>query len=283
LAARHITRNASTGRNGVAATAATHGLLGDQAPRQICRSVSVYTTRLRAEATRSGRPTRPTGLKSPAPSSCVELEREHVLVLVALDSNVVDLVELACRSPAHIDAMEAMEPPPRFDDLSTQPEVEVFACYWLLAMAPAWRSTLYTFSDFLYDEVAPAPHAGLLIRVAVDVLVRDWQEPEFRVPDPARRPKSAELVSLGIEPADAIHVADAIGLGCEWFLTNDRRLRKKSEQVQGRWQLALRRPSEFLVEAVQAGAPWTTRAPWPWESIDRIRDGCAIVRNTEER
>jgi hypothetical protein len=204
-------------------------------------------------------------------------------VLVALDSNVVDLIEVACRTSEHIDAMEAMEPPPHFEDLSTQPEVEVFACYWLLAMAPAWGSTLYTFSDFLYDEVAPAPHAGLLVRVAVDVLVRDWQEPEFRVPDPAKRPRSAELVSLGISRADAIHVADAIGLGCQRFLTNDKRLRKKSKQVQERWQLAIRRPSEFLVEAVQAGAPWTTRAPWPWESIDRIRGGRPIIGCNEER
>jgi hypothetical protein len=75
-----------------------------------------------------------------------------------------------------------MEPPPHFEDLSPQQEVEVFACYWLLAMAPTWRSTLYTFSDFLHDEVANAPHAGLLLRVAVDVLAREWQEPEFRAP-----------------------------------------------------------------------------------------------------
>jgi hypothetical protein len=206
-----------------------------------------------------------------------------VVVLVALDSNVVDLVEVACRSSARIDAMQAMEPPPHFEDLAPQQEVEVFACYWLLAMAPAWRSTLHTFSDFLYDEVVNAPHAGLLLRVAVDVLVREWQEPEFRAPDPAKRPKSAELVSLGIKPADADQVADAIGLGCQRFLTNDKQLRNKSDQVQGRWQLVIRRPSEFIVEAVQAGAPWTARAPWPWESIDRIRGGCPIIGSTEER
>ena|SRR5918994_410390 len=203
------------------------------------------------------------------------------VVLVALDSNVVDLVEVACRSSAHIDAMESMEPPPHFEGLSSQQEVEVFACYWLLAMAPAWGSTLYTFSDFLYGEVAGAPHAGRLLRVAVDVLVREWQEPEFRVPDPAKRPKSAELVSIGIQRADAIHVSDAIGLGCHRFLTNDKRLRNKSDQVQGRWQLVIRRPSEFLVEEVQAGAPWTTCAPWPWESIGRIRGGCPLIGSTE--
>lgn len=199
-------------------------------------------------------------------------------VLVALDSNVVDLVEVACRSSAHSSAMEAMEPPPRFEELSPQQEAEVFACYWLLAMAPAWRSTIYTFSDLLYDEVARAPHAGQLLHVAIDVLVREWQEPELRVPTPATRPKAAELVSLGIKPADANHVADAIGLGCERFLTNDKQLRNRSDQVQPCWRLAIRRPSEFLVEAVRSGAPWSTRAPWPWESIDRIRAGCPILK-----
>lgn len=206
-----------------------------------------------------------------------------MVVLVALDSNVVDLVEVACRSSAHIDAMEAMEPPSRFEDLSPRQEVEVFACYWLLAMAPAWRSTVYTFSAFLYEEVAGAPHAGLLLHVAADVLVRDLQEPEFRVPDPAKRPKPAQLVSLGIKPADAEHVADAIGLGCNRFLTNDRQLRNRSDEVQERWRLVIRRPSEFLVDAVRAGAPWTSRAPWPWESIVGIRKGGPTIESTQAR
>jgi hypothetical protein len=206
-----------------------------------------------------------------------------VVVLVALDSNVVDLVDAACHSSAHIDAMEAAEPPPPFGDLSPQQEVEVFACYWLLAMAPAWRSTLYTFSDWLYEEVAGAPHAERLLRVAVDVLVRDSHEPAFRVPDPEKRSKSTELVSLGIKPADAEHVADAIGLACDRFLTNDKQLRNRSDQVRERWQVMIRRPSEFLVEAVRAGAPWPTRAPWPWESIDRIRGGYPTTCWTQER
>ena len=204
-------------------------------------------------------------------------ERDTEVVLVALDSNVVDLVELACGSPEHLDAMEAMEPPPRFVPLAPQQEVEVFACYWLLALAPAWRSTVYTFSDLLYDELAGAPCSGSLLRVALDVLVREWQEPECRMPDPARRPASTHLISLGLRPADANHVADAIGLGCHRFLTNDKQLRNKSTRVAERWGIEFRRPSEFLTESIKAGAPWTTRAPWPWESIEPIRRGGPIV------
>lgn len=126
-------------------------------------------------------------------------ERDHVAVRVAVDSNVVDLVELACRTSEFIDAMEAMESPPRFEDLNPHQEVEVFACYWLLAMAPAWRSTLYTFSDLLYHEIAAAPRATSLLRIAADVLIREGQESQFRVPDPAQRPGSDQLASLGLK------------------------------------------------------------------------------------
>jgi hypothetical protein len=91
------------------------------------------------------------------------------------------------------------------------------------------------------------------------------------------------LVSLGVKPADAEHVADAIGLGCARFLTNNRQLRNRSDEVQKRWELVSQRPSEFLVEAVRAGAPWTTRAPWPSESIYRIQGGRPTIGTTQER
>ncbi len=88
---------------------------------------------------------------------------------MALDSNIVDLVDAACQSVAHIDAMEAMESPPPFDDVPPHLEAEVFACYWLLALAPAWSSIIYTFSDTLYTEIAEAPSVRRLTRIALDV------------------------------------------------------------------------------------------------------------------
>jgi hypothetical protein len=195
------------------------------------------------------------------------------VALVALDSNVVDLVEKACLSSKHIDAMEAMEPPPHLGDMHAGEEPEVFASYWLLALAPAWRSTVYTFSELLYEEVSRAARAGYLLRIAFDVLLREEQEPEHRRPDPTRRPLTTELKFLGVRAGDAVHIADAIGLRCDYFLTNDRQLRNKTSEVEGRWDLRIRRPSEFLTEAVRAGAPWPTWAPWPWESIGRLRAG----------
>jgi hypothetical protein len=199
--------------------------------------------------------------------------RPFKAVLVGLDSNVVDLIKEAWLLPEHVCAAEAMESPPRFSDMPPRQEAEVFACYWLLAMAPAWRSTVYTFSDSLYEEVSRAARARSLLRIALDVLVREEQEPEYRCPDPARRPATTDLTGLGVRASDAIHVADVISLKCDYFVTNDRQLRNRSVDLEPRWRLRVRRPSELLVEAVRAGAPWTTRAPWPWESIERIHAG----------
>jgi hypothetical protein len=80
------------------------------------------------------------------------------------------------------------------------------------------------------------------------------------------------VLALGIRRADAEHIADAIGMGCDLFLTNDRRLRNRSAGIQALGNLRVRRPSEFLVEAVQAGAPWPTMVPWPWQIIDEFAD-----------
>jgi hypothetical protein len=197
-------------------------------------------------------------------------------VLVALDTNIVDLVVDACESTEHVEAMEAMEPPPRFRAMPRQLEAEVFSMFWILAMAPSWRSVVYTFSDTVYRELSAAGRASALVRAAVDVLVRDEQEERYRVPDRRRRPPAADVEALGLRRADAEHIADAVGVRADRFLTNDARLRNRSGDVSTRWGLVIRRPSEYLVEAVSARAPWTTSAPWPWDSLERIRAGTAI-------
>jgi hypothetical protein len=107
----------------------------------------------------------------------------------------------------------------------------VLAAYWLVAMAPAWSSTIYTFSDELYDELSQARRANPLLRIAFDVMVREEQEPEHRIPDPGRRPPESEIKGLGVKAADARHVADAIGLGCEYLLTSDRQVYNKSAML----------------------------------------------------
>lgn len=47
------------------------------------------------------------------------------VVLVALDTNVVDLVSDACSTWEHVESLEAMAPPPSFGNLQPEMEVEV--------------------------------------------------------------------------------------------------------------------------------------------------------------
>ncbi|MEZ5323388.1 MAG: hypothetical protein R2698_15185 [Microthrixaceae bacterium] len=194
--------------------------------------------------------------------------------LVALDANVIDLFAAAIDFEDAADRLEAMRPPPQLVRATRQLEAEAYACYWLLALAPRWYNTRYTFSDQVYVENAFAPEAARLAEVAVEVLVRDYQPAEYRVPDPTKRPDARTIGDLGIRSKDGEHVADAVALNCDFLLTNDLRLRNKSDQVETRWGLKLRRPSEFLIGAVRSGgAPWTCNADWPWVTIEAIRAG----------
>jgi hypothetical protein len=142
---------------------------------------------------------------------------------------------------------------------------ELFACYWLLSLGLVWQSTLYTFSDKLYAEAALAGSAPALLGLAAEA--RENHPREYREVDQERRPAVEDIVALGVKRADAEHVADAVGMVCDVFLTNDRRLRNKSPQIERKWNLRVRRPSEFLVEAVQRGAPWPTRCRGPGKCL----------------
>jgi hypothetical protein len=150
---------------------------------------------------------------------------------------------------------------------------ELFACYWLLALGFLWRSTIYTFSVVLYAEAALAPRAPMLLGLAAEV--RERHNEEDRTVSPERRPRLTEVEALGPKGNDATHVADAIGMGAHVLLTHDRDLRKRSPAIESRWRLRVQRPSDFLQEAVSAGAPWPVATPWPWEVIERFASrGC---------
>jgi hypothetical protein len=65
---------------------------------------------------------------------------------------IIDLLDENVHVEADIaKAIEALEPPP----ISLSPAT--YAAYWLVALAPFWRSCLYTFSETLYQELAQMP------------------------------------------------------------------------------------------------------------------------------
>lgn len=69
--------------------------------------------------------------------------------LVAIDSMIIDLLDENLHVEVDIaEAIEALEPPP----INFSPSA--YAVYWLVALAPFWRSCLYTFSETLYQELA---------------------------------------------------------------------------------------------------------------------------------
>lgn len=190
--------------------------------------------------------------------------------LVAIDSNIVDLFVGCMPTADHVQAAESHEFPPDLDERDSKIRRELFACFWLLSLGPVWTSTLYTFSDKLYAEVARAPAAPLLLESAVEV--RENHPSEYRAVDPDRCPSIADVEALGLSLSDAEHVSDAVGMSCDVFLTNDTRLRNRSPRIEKLSGLRLRRPSEFLVEAVREGAPWPTNVPWPWLISALLRD-----------
>lgn len=184
--------------------------------------------------------------------------------LVAIDSNILDEIALALDVGGELaEAMEALDPPP------LQLSRRGFAWYWLLALAPYWTSCLYTFSDSLYEEVSTIPPSKRCWRdrlLGLAVEIRESHPEEVRVPDPAERPASAELIAIGLDHMDAKHVADAVGLGASHFLTCDRGILKRGVEIGCRFRLAVTRPEAFLLDAVRSGAPWPVGVPWPWET-----------------
>src|SRR5207342_2885101 len=108
-------------------------------------------------------------------------------------------------SDAHTDAMEAMEAPPPFDGVEDpKQQRELWACYWLRALGPAWTGVLYTFSDLLYVETAAARRGRSLVDFAM--LYREGHRPEDRTVDYDRAPGAATIVSCGVRgEADAEH------------------------------------------------------------------------------
>ena len=65
------------------------------------------------------------------------------------------------------------------------------------------------------------------------------------LPTTAIRERAHEFMSLGVKPADAIHVACAEAAGCDWFFTVDRGILSKLTNV---GKMRVSNPVEFVLE-----------------------------------
>jgi len=183
--------------------------------------------------------------------------------LVAVDSMIIDLLDENLHvEPDIAEAIEALEPPP----ISLSPSA--YAVYWLLALAPFWRSCLYTFSDTLYQELAQMPaskrrKAERMFSVAMSI--RETDPEEYRAIDETQTPHGVEFVALGLKEKDAQHVADAVRIGAAHFLTRDKKILARATLIGRTWHIRIVSPEAFLLTSVKSGAPWPSRVPWPWE------------------
>jgi hypothetical protein len=183
--------------------------------------------------------------------------------LVAVDSMIIDLLDENLHvEPDIAEAIEALESPP----ISLSPSA--YAVYWLVALAPFWRSCLYTFSETLYQELARMPaskrrYAERLFSVAMSI--REAHPDEYRTSDETQAPRPAEFIALGLKEKDAQHVADAVRIGATHFLTRDKDILKRAALIGRTWHIRIMSPEAFLLTSVKSGASWPSRVPWPWE------------------
>lgn len=189
--------------------------------------------------------------------------KEDSIPLVAIDSMVVDIItdRLDAGSVEGEYAVSLLPPPGQLNG-------DAYAMYWLLALAPYWRSCVYTFSDTLYRELLnmPAEKRRWMERLlGVAYEIREEHPGELRVVDQAQEPTQGQIAALGIDDADAEHIADAIRLRASHFLTCDKRVLREHGRVRANWGIDLVSPAQFLVQAVRSGAPWPAAMPWPWK------------------
>jgi len=190
------------------------------------------------------------------------------MALIALDSNIIDLIEMACPTGDHADSIEALELPPPFIDVPCHLLPQVAACYWILAMGPYWTSLTFTFSPVLLDELGRAPTGALLHRTALDLVSGNLQTVDLAPGEGNTSDLPYFVEATGARGLDITHVTDAISRDCSVFLTNDRRLRNCGDEFERKWQLRILRPNEFVCDSVRyMHAPWPSCVPWPWECI----------------
>lgn len=129
-----------------------------------------------------------------------------------------------------------------FDDLSQiRVRLEAEAVEWILEQSGAGRFKIVT-SDYLIMELMrnPSPdkraeslamtnYAGVHVPVMESVAIR-----------------AAQIERLAITSYDALHIATAEAAGCEFLVTTDDRLLKKSQRHQSEIMVTLLNPIDIV-------------------------------------
>ena len=99
----------------------------------------------------------------------------------------------------------------------------------------------YVWSDALDYELSQSPN------FQEPDMISPWRmdAAEFVDTDDALIDRGEEIERMGIKAMDALHIASAETAGCDWFLTTDKGILKKLQQL-GAMRIA--NPIEFVME-----------------------------------
>ena len=99
----------------------------------------------------------------------------------------------------------------------------------------------YAWSDILTYEVTQNP-----VRRRRR-LILSWKENAVAdvVSDEDVLARGKEFQQLGVKPKDALHLASALRAGCDWFLTTDRGILNKVEEIEG---MRVANPIDFIMK-----------------------------------
>lgn len=106
-------------------------------------------------------------------------------------------------------------------------------------------------------------YAKKLLGLAAEI--RESHPEEYFVVDHSIDPTQDVVASIGLSASDAGHIADAIRIGADHFLTCDRGILKRAYAINTEWLLRVLLPEDFLLLSVRRGAPWPASVRWPWE------------------
>jgi len=129
-----------------------------------------------------------------------------------------------------------------FDDLSQiRVRLEAEAVEWILEESRSGRFTIVT-SDYLILELLRNPD---LAKRAGTLAMTEYAGLHVPVRESVTR-RASRIESLAITGFDALHIASAESAGCDWLVTTDDGLLKKSQRHQSELMVPLLNPIDIV-------------------------------------
>jgi len=129
-----------------------------------------------------------------------------------------------------------------FDDLSQiRVRLEAEAVEWILEESRSGRYTIVT-SDYLSMELIRNPNSD---KRADSLAMTEYAGLHVTVSEAVAR-RAEEIETIGISGYDALHIAAAEAAGCDYLVTTDDRLLKKSKRHSSQLMISILNPIDII-------------------------------------